>query len=378
MTRHLATSFLIALFTLSATACEDAGVTGLQDLPAGLSATWFGTSLLMGGSDLMDSGTRIQLTLTSDGIFQIVATGDQSGFFCEGTFDCQPSGTFGIDGSIIVFDPDDGPIPLSFDLTATTLRLTGNAEGTAVDWSFVIPPLPNLLGTWIATDLQGPAGPLMWGGATTTLAITFEADGSFAFGSSFSPPGVFCDVELSCFDEGTYVATADAPGAANGQIVIGPNEPDPATLQVVAQSNALMLSGLFDGVQLDWTLTKHAVSTPGLVGKWFAVSLLHGGTQLAGGPTGGTLHRLVFTGILYQSNLTPESETFLCDSSPGQPSCISNGAYEATLTSLQFLDGFSEAPLTLSTQLTPITLRLSGSIGGVATDFFYVRVPAIS
>ena len=178
--------------------CGEGDPTDLVDLPSDLVVTWFATSLIVNGTDMMDDGTRVKLTFRADGSFEIVTTRDLVGVFCDGVYDCTEEGDFTATSTEIVFDPDVDQTTLSATITPTTLHLVGSDEGETLDFSFVTVPIPDLIGTWVSMNLFGADGQILSEGELgfseqTKLTITFEADGSYLFAATFSPPDEFCE-----------------------------------------------------------------------------------------------------------------------------------------------------------------------------------------
>ncbi len=368
--------FFALLPSLLAVGCGDSGVEvsdgDLSDLPPDLIVTWFSTSLVVAGTDLMDAGTRLEWTFRAVGTYTIVVTGDLGGDFCEGVEpDCTENGTFTattVGTDQVVLNPDDDPVVLSATITLTDLRLVGTSDGRTLDLSFVTPPVPDLIGTWIAAELLDPDGqPLSEGGSPTTLVFTFEADGSFSFASTFAPvPEGFCDPAIHCIVDGTY-------SAEEATLVVDPGGPDATTtLEMSVSENALQLTSLETGT---WSFDKLDVATPE-TGSWFAVSLVHNGVELT---LGGTSQWLTLSnGFSYVVDTGDSPVRFLCGVSNTPPECFAQGSYiSVTNDSFEFTEGIdaSLTPLVLSMEVTPRTLRLFGPIDGVAVDLSYVRVP---
>jgi len=367
--------FFALLPSLLAAGCGGSGLDvpdgDLSDLPVGLVVTWFSTSLIVGGADLTDAGTRLEWTFRSDGTYTIVVTGDLNGDFCEGVEpDCIEVGTFNAttEGTAqVVLNPNDDPVVLSATVTLTDLRLVGTSDGRTLDLSFVAPPVPELIGTWVAIELVDPDGaPLAESGSPTTLVFTFEADGSYSFASTFaSVPEGFCDPAIHCVEDGTYSAT-------EGTLVVDPGGPDATTLDMFVIEDDLQLTS---GETGRWSFYRLDVATPE-TGSWFAISLIHNGVELT---DGGTFQRLTLSdGLLYFVDTTDSPVRFLCGVINTGPECSAQGSYiSVTNDSFEFTEGVDAAPtpLVMSMEVTPRTLRLFGAIDGVAVDLFYVRVP---
>jgi hypothetical protein len=355
--------------------CADGDPTDLVDVPSDLVVTWFATSLIVNGTDLMDDGTRVKLTLRADGSFEIVATRDLVGVFCEGVYDCTEEGDFTATSTEIVFDPDGDQTTLSATITPTTLNLAGSDEGETLDFSFVTVPIPDLIGTWVSMNLNGADGlNLTEGGSMTTLAITFEADGSYRFASTFSPPDEFCDVGTSCLVEGVYTVDGES-----GRVTFDPADVEPTTLQLSVQVGFLTISGQSGGRTADWSFAKpFLVTTPGEGGSWFAISLLVNGVDLT---DGGTFQRLTLDEVTgrYQMEtaLAPAqaSNRAVCGLSVA-PDCTTSGGYTATINQIVVTDDadVSQTPTTLAMTTTSLTLRLVGAVGVASFDLLYVRV----
>ena len=358
-----------ALCCLLLVACTEEGSTGLDELPGDLLVTWFATSLRVGGQELMDDGMRLGVSFASDGSYQFVASRDGTAFVCDpGLLDCVVDGTFDASATEVVFDPGEDEARLSATLTATSLPLFGTVEATSVDLTFVVPAYPDLIGTWLASALFDSEGVIEEGGRPTTFAVTFEADGSYRYASTFSPPDLFCDPDLSCLGEGTYVADADL-----GELTFDPGLADALTMQLVISPTQLVLSGFVDGGLQDWTLEKLAIPSPGLEGSWWALSLDFAGSDLE---NAGAVHQLTFVATTYFSSVTSQAPgPFLCADVTASPDCSASGAFTANLRTVDFVDGLAAGPQTLSVEVTPTSLRLFGTLEGDGPDLLYVRVP---
>lgn len=366
---------ICVLFPSFLAACGDGGPTSLDDLPQDLVVTWFATSLSVAGDELLDDGTRLQLTFTATGTYEFNATKDIRAFVCDdGVFDCIVSGEFDASTTEVIFDPGPDEARLSASLIDSVLRLTGSADGQSLDLTFVVPPYPALIGTWLANSLTSPGGQIgtEGGGRATTLAITFEADGRYFFASTFSPQGQFCDLEAHCLGEGSFAANSDL-----GEVVFEPDDVSPTTMAITVSPGLLELSGLVDTVQQEWILLQPDVATPGEQGSWWAIGLQFGGDQVSASDAD---HRLTFAGTTYNSEVNSDPITdpavphFFCSSDLGPP-CAAVGSFVAQLDQLEFLNGLENGPETVSLETTPVTLRLFGTIDGTAADFLYARVP---
>ena len=358
-----------ALLAVGPIACDDDGPTSLDELPDDLIVTWFATSLRAGGTELLDDGMRLSMTFTSDGTYQFNAFRDRTGFVCDpGVWDCVVDGAFDASTTEVVFDPGGDEARLSATLTPTSLRLVGDADGLPVDLTFVLPPYADLVGTWASTSLLDSIGEIEEGGSRTTLVVTFEADGSYSFSSSHSPPDLFCDFAVSCLGQGSYVADPDL-----AELRFDPSEPDALTMQLSVDPAQLMLSGFVDGAMQDWTFSKLEVISPGTDGSWLAVSLEFGGTNLIDADA---VHQLTFNGTLFSSvTLADAPGPFFCGPDDIAPECSSVGTFTADLDALDFLDGLAMGPQSLSLATTPTSLRLTGTVRGNSADFLYARVP---
>lgn len=362
--------------------CGEGDPTDLVDLPSDLVVTWFATSLIVNGTDMMDDGTRVKLTFRADGSFEIVTTRDLVGVFCDGVYDCTEEGDFTATSTEIVFDPDVDQTTLSATITPTTLHLVGSDEGETLDFSFVTVPIPDLIGTWVSMNLFGADGQILSEGELgfseqTKLTITFEADGSYLFAATFSPPDEFCEFGGSCLDGGLYTVDGES-----GQITFDPTDVEPTTLQVSAQVEFLTISGQSGARTADWSFNKLHVTTPGEGGSWFAISLLVDGVDLTDGVDGGTSQRLTLDAVTgryeRETALAPAHVAYrsLCALSVA-PDCFTVGGYSAAINQVVVTDDadVSQTQTTIPMTTTPLTLRLVGTVGGGSFDFLYVRVP---
>lgn len=361
---------LVAPIAILTSGCGENGLTGIEDLPDDLLVTWHGTSLLVNGTDVYDAGTRLELTFHANGSFELVGTRDLGENFCGEGSDCSDIGAYALTTDGVIFDPDaDDAVTLFYTLTPTTLRLTGTADGIALDLTLVRPPVPELIGTWVSTHLSGPDGEeISEGGATTTLAFTFEANGSYSYASTFSPPDMFCDPDVSCVGQGSYVADGDLDA-----LEFDPGDPDGLTMQLSVMGDQLTLSGDFDGGINDWTFSRLEVDSPGEAGTWWAIAIMYNGVDLT---DDGTVQELMLSGGTTYSVYTMDSQDrLLCSDEDELPDCSAAGTYTASYASLEFIDGAEDSPLELSMDVTPTTLRLFGSVGSGSADILYVRVP---
>lgn len=358
-----------ALLCIALLGCGDDDPTSLEELPDDLMVTWFATSLRVAGVELMEGGMRLDVTFASDGSYRFAATRDRTGFICEpGVWDCVVNGSFAASGTEVVFDPGPDEASLDATLTPTSLRLSGAADGQLVDLSFVLPPYPELIGTWMATALLDSSGVIEEAESPTTLAITFEADGTYEYGSSFSPPDLFCDPRVSCVGEGTYSADAQL-----AEVHLDRGTRDALTMQIAVTEEQLTLLGFVDGGLQDWAFEKLDVPSPGLEGDWWAVALEFDGLDRV---LDGASHELHFRGPLYSSNtISDPPGPFLCEDETA-PECSSGGRFLGDLNTVEFLDGLATGPQSVSIEATPTSLRLWGTIDGTPADFLYARVPA--
>jgi hypothetical protein len=347
--------------------CGESGPTE-GDIPPDLIVTWHSTELLVDGIDRMDAGTRVVVTFRADGTFAVQATLDVNENFCGVGPDCDEEGTFTATSTEIVFDAaDPDPTTLSYTVTETTLNIFGTSDGRTNDWTFVRSSMPELIGTWMAVSLTDPLGTIMEGGVETTLVITFEADGSYRYASTFSPPDLFCGLEVSCVVEGVYIADADL-----GTITFDPATGDETTLDIQVTGPTAQLSGLLEGNLHNWLFSKVEISTPGEVGIWRAISLDYGGLDLI---DDGTVQGLTLDGVSYSVSTVPSSVRFMCGVLNVPPECFALGAYTASVSQIDFLDGLDSGALSLSAEITPSTLRLTGTVNATSADFLYARVP---
>jgi len=365
--KHLWITSLQFLVCIALAACGESGPTE-GDIPPDLIVTWHSTELLVDGIDRMDAGTRVAVTFRADGTFAVQATLDVNEDFCGVGPECDEEGTFTVSATEIVFDAaDPDPTTLSYTVTATTLNIFGASDGRTVDWTFARPPLPDLIGTWMAESLTNPLGTVMEGGVETTLVITFEAAGTYRYASTFSPPEYFCDPEVSCVEEGVYVVDGDL-----GTITFDPSTADETTLDIQVTEFTVQLSGLLDGNLQNWLFSKVEISTPGEIGAWRAIFLDYGGLDLI---DDGTVQTITFDGVAYSASTVTSSVRFMCGVLNVPPECFSLGAYTVSGSQINFLDGMDSGALSLSAEITPSTLRLTGTVNATSADFLYARVP---
>ena len=79
---------------------------------------------------LPGGGFNLSIGLFEDGSYQIIVSGDPTGFFCDGAPGCNASGDYGHTGSTLVFDPGTADeLRIQYAVVGDQLTLTGTAEG---------------------------------------------------------------------------------------------------------------------------------------------------------------------------------------------------------------------------------------------------------
>ncbi len=135
---------LVALFVALAFVPLTAGCGGDDGEPTGgngqadpLLGTWTATSFVVDGLDIIAGGTSASLSFFSGGSYSFSVTNDDSGFLCEGPFNCIDFGDFTSTSSTIVLEPGTvDEISLNYTLSGTTLTLSGSIEGRSVSATF--------------------------------------------------------------------------------------------------------------------------------------------------------------------------------------------------------------------------------------------------
>jgi hypothetical protein len=100
--------------------------------------TWTATSFTIDGFDAIGAGATITFIFSSDGTYTVAVTGDQAGFFCEGTTDCIEGGVFTATTTMVVLDPGTvDEVTVAISINADVLTVTGTIEGFDVVGTFL-------------------------------------------------------------------------------------------------------------------------------------------------------------------------------------------------------------------------------------------------
>lgn len=94
---------------------------------------WISTSFTVDGQELMTEGSSfyISLGLFSDGSYQLIVGGDESGVFCDGEPSCTTMGDYTFSGSTLTVDPGTpDAVVLQYAVSGDTLTVSGSIDGT--------------------------------------------------------------------------------------------------------------------------------------------------------------------------------------------------------------------------------------------------------
>lgn len=129
MTRRYTALALAVLLPLAA-ACSDNDPTG----PAshGIVGRWQITSFQVGGMELVEPGSSVEITFTPAGTYSVTMTGDFSEA-CGIASTCTETGTYASTSTRITLDPgSEDELVLSYSIQGRTMTFTGEVEGMAV------------------------------------------------------------------------------------------------------------------------------------------------------------------------------------------------------------------------------------------------------
>ncbi len=138
--RPVASALLVSLVVGSlAVGCGgDDEVTGPTPQSGPIIGTWTATSFSIDGFDAIAAGATITFTFSPDGTYAVAVTGDQAGFFCEGTPNCTETGFFSATTSTVVFDEGTADeVTVTISIVGNQLTVNGTIEGFAVSAVFV-------------------------------------------------------------------------------------------------------------------------------------------------------------------------------------------------------------------------------------------------
>ncbi len=352
-----------------ALACGEDTPTSLEEIDDDLFVTWHAVVLNVGGQRLYDEGTRAQWTFDGAGNWTLNVVRDGSGFFCDEEdgpgWDCIQTGQFtGSQTELVLLgeageegeaDEED----VSFDMTITVdparLVLQGVVDATSVRMEFVVPPLPDLIGTWAAHLLMEGSEMIQDNGAPTNLSMTFEPDGTFSYVTLFSPANdeasnPFCGF-IFCYEVGFY-------------------EVDPESELLTINGESIIASVSLSGLVLQhgnfyWDLQKVDVPSPFEEGSWVAFEATRNGSDILLNGLG-TFFAMSLNGLRYGTSTGPgeEQPRFLCDFAAPEL-CESTGSYEATLSRLTLTSDETGGEVAFTVESgTPLFLELAGSIDG--------------
>jgi hypothetical protein len=132
--RNLA-SFVVILALALLPACGDED-DGSMNPGASLQGTWEADTFSAGGTDYVATGLGVTITFTAT-TFVVDVTGDTNGVVCDTPGDCVNTGTLSYTSSTITFDAGTADeITFNYTVTATTLTLSGDIDGTALSATF--------------------------------------------------------------------------------------------------------------------------------------------------------------------------------------------------------------------------------------------------
>lgn len=129
MTRRYTALALAVLLPLAA-ACSDNEPTG----PAsdGIVGRWQITSFLVGGMEVVEQGSSVEITFTAAGTYSVTMTGNLSDA-CGPASTCTETGTYASTSTRITMDPgSEDEMVFNYSIQRSTMTFTGEIEGVAV------------------------------------------------------------------------------------------------------------------------------------------------------------------------------------------------------------------------------------------------------
>lgn len=94
--------------------------------------TWDATSFVVAGTELItpESSFFVSLGLYSDGSYELIVTGHQSGLFCEGPASCNIDGDYTFTGDALTFDPGtEDELNATYSVSGDLLTVSGTIDG---------------------------------------------------------------------------------------------------------------------------------------------------------------------------------------------------------------------------------------------------------
>ena len=124
--RALAPALLLWLLALGCESSTDPVV----DEP--FIGNWTVESFVFDGVEqvLPAGGFNLSIGLFDDGSYQLIVSGDDTGFFCGGLAGCNASGDYDYTGSTLIFDPGTADeVRVGYVVVGDEMTLSGTAEG---------------------------------------------------------------------------------------------------------------------------------------------------------------------------------------------------------------------------------------------------------
>ena len=93
---------------------------------------WSIESFVFDGEEQLVPGNNFNLSigLFDDGSYQLIVSGDPTGFFCGGLPGCNASGDYDYTGSTLIFDPGTADeVRVQYAVVGNDLTLTGTVDG---------------------------------------------------------------------------------------------------------------------------------------------------------------------------------------------------------------------------------------------------------
>jgi hypothetical protein len=94
---------------------------------------WSVESFVIDGVEqvLPGGGFNLSIGLFDDASYQLIVSGDPTGFFCGGPPGCNASGDYDYTGSTLIFDPGTpDEFRVQYAVVGNEMTLTGSVEGT--------------------------------------------------------------------------------------------------------------------------------------------------------------------------------------------------------------------------------------------------------
>lgn len=125
------TSIGLGLVLALAIACGGDSSTQ-PDIDEAFIGNWDATSFVVDGVELITPQVtfNMSLGLFSDGSYQLIVGGDETGLFCDGTASCNIPGDYSFTGSVLTFDPGTvDELSFSYSVSGDILTVSGTVEG---------------------------------------------------------------------------------------------------------------------------------------------------------------------------------------------------------------------------------------------------------